>query len=289
MPSSASYLKAALAKNRLRVLVYGFALLGLVWAVGVEPRLLIEREVTLELPGWKGPPLRLGLLSDIHAGSNGTTAERIRSVGERLSARNPDAVLLLGDFVVHGKLMGVVSAEETAQALKSVRAPLGVYAVLGNHDWWHDGPRVRAALEGAGIKVLENELAELERPGGSVWLAGLADDWTREPKPSALLKDLAGRRPAVAAVHEPDIFAQYPALKADGFALTVAGHTHGGQVHLPFIGSPLVPSLYRQRYLRGHVVEDGRHLFVTTGLGTSILPVRVGMPPEFVVLTLRAP
>ncbi|TBR19332.1 metallophosphoesterase [bacterium] len=277
-------------KNRVRALVYGSVLLGAVWGVGVEPRLLVEHEETLVLPGWKGPPLRLGLLSDIHAGFNGTSVERIRKVGERLSARRPDAVLLLGDFVVpKGSRFGSLAPEAMAPALKSLRAPLGVYAVLGNHDWWRDGPGVRAALEGVGIKVLENELAELKRPEGSVWLAGLADEWTQDPKPLALLKELAGRGPAVAAVHEPDLFARYPALQVDGFALTVSGHTHGGQVHLPLLGSPLVPSLYRQRYLRGHIVEEGRHLFVTTGLGTSVLPVRFGMRPEFVVLTLRAP
>jgi predicted MPP superfamily phosphohydrolase len=184
-----------------------------------------------------------------------------------------------------------------AAELARLRAPLGVYAVLGNHDWWLDGPRITAALSGARITVLENSAAEL-RPG--LWIAGLADARTRHPDPVRALAGVPADATVLAMTHNPDVFPRVPAR----VALTVAGHTHGGQVRVPILGAPVVPShdgiaalcapgcagwAHGQRFAAGHIVEDGRHLFVTTGVGTSSYAVRLGVPPEIAVLALNPP
>src|SRR5262245_3475485 len=197
----------------------------------------------------------------------------------------PDLVVLLGDYVAgfhRTRLWPPIPPEDTARVLASLHPPLGVFAVLGNHDWWFDGARVRRALRAARIVVLENEAVPVTRDGQALWLVGLADLWTRSPDLTAALHGVPDGAPAIVLSHNPDVFPDVPA-RVD---LTLAGHTHGGQVLLPLIGRPVVPSRYGQRYAAGHVVEDGRLLFVTTGIVTSIVPIRLGVPPEIVVVTI---
>jgi predicted MPP superfamily phosphohydrolase len=154
--------------------------------------------------------------------------------------------------------------------------------VLGNHDWWYDGKRVRRALESARITVLENEAARIDRGADSVYVVGLADPWTREVDLARAFGTVPDGALRLVLVHEPDIFPNVP----DSATLTFAAHTHGGQVRLPFWGPLVVPSDYGRRYAAGHVWEGGRDLFVTTGVGTSILPVRFGVPPEVAIVTV---
>jgi len=196
----------------------------------------------------------------------------------------PDIVLLAGDFVIHGVIGGdFVPPEESAPVLGRLDAPLGVFAVLGNHDHWFDARRTGAALEAAGIAVLDDQARHITREGGDFWLLGLKDCWERDCDLAGALAQVTDGSPVLAFTHNPDVFATLP----DRFALVMAGHTHGGQVALPHLGRLIVPSRYGQRYAHGLVVEHGRRLFVTTGIGTSILPVRFGVPPEIALLTLR--
>jgi predicted MPP superfamily phosphohydrolase len=169
--------------------------------------------------------------------------------------------------------------------LKDLRAPLGVYSVLGNHDWWWDGQRVRSGLEANGIKVLDDEVVEVKVRGISVWLAGLADLWTRPQHIDETIAKIPQGQPVIALTHNPDIFPRLP----QRVPLMLAGHTHGGQIRFPIIGTVVEPSNFGQRYVRGHVFENNHHLFVTTGIGTSIVPIRFGVPPEIVLLTLKSP
>lgn len=266
------------------------SLLGL-WAFVVEPRRLIVHEEHLALAGWRGAPLRLAVLSDLHVGSLWNGRSHLDHVVDVVNAQRPEAVVLLGDFVVSRRSSrgrptpvdgGGVSPEDIGAGLSRLSAPHGVFAVLGNHDWWRDGPRVARALSGAGIRVLENEAVPVQRSGGRFWMAGLADLMTRSPHIHDALHDVPPGEPVLLLVHEPDIFVAVP----DRVTLTLAGHTHGGQVRLPWIGAPIVPSAYGQRFVAGIVVEEGRTLFVTTGVGTSIIPVRFRVPPEIAILTL---
>ncbi|HEY0377163.1 MAG TPA: metallophosphoesterase [Pyrinomonadaceae bacterium] len=258
----------------------------IVWAFGIEPDSLVVREETIELPNWPGgfENLRVAVLSDLHVGSPYIGAIKLNYIVARVNEGQPDIVVLLGDFMIQDVLGGKrVEPEYFAETLKNLRARYGVFAVLGNHDWWYDGPRVRRALEGAGIRVLEDDVERIERNGEAIWLAGLADAWTNKTDIRGTLARVTDSAPVVALTHNPDLFPRIPRR----VVLTLAGHTHGGQVNLPFVGRLRVPSEFGQRYAAGHVVEENHHLFVTTGIGTSIIPVRFRVPPEIVFLTLK--
>jgi uncharacterized protein len=259
-----------------------------VWSFAIEPDRLVVRQVELRLPRWpaEAGELRLAVVSDIHTGSPHIDVAKLdRLVGE-INGLRPDAVLLLGDFVISGVAGGeFVGPEETAERLKGLRSAQGTFAVLGNHDWWEGGESVWRSLEGAGVRVLENDAASFAHGGRRVWLVGLADLWTRKPDVQGSLAKVADdASPILVLTHNPDVFTEIP----ERVALTLAGHTHGGQVRLPLLGRPVVPSRYGQRYAAGHVVEGSRHLFVTTGVGTSIIPVRFRVAPEIVLLRIRA-
>jgi uncharacterized protein len=282
-------------KSKMRVaLAAASAVLALLaaWAFWLEPSSLTVRRVSLALPGWHAEHrgLKVALLTDLHVGAPHMGLAQLRRVVERVNAEAPDVVLITGDFVIGGKdhRGGVaggtfVEPEPIAAELKGIRAPLGVHAVLGNHDWWFDGGRVTRALEGAGVRVLENQAVRVERGGRAFWLAGVADLWTRTPDVSGALRGVTTDDPVILFTHNPDIFPGVPAR----VSLTLAGHTHGGQVNLPLVGRPVVPSQFGQRYAFGHVVEGGRHLYVGGGIGTSIIPARFRVPPEIVVLSLE--
>jgi uncharacterized protein len=257
-----------------------------VWATFVEPGLIAIRPTEIQLPRWPVPlaGTRIAVLGDIHAGAPHVSPEKLRALVTQVNGAAPDLVVLLGDFVIHGVVGGsFVEPEVTADILGGLRAPGGVIAVLGNHDWWYDGPRVRNALERRGIVVLENRAHRVAHRDGAFWLAGLADLWTREPDLIAALGGVLAGEPVLLLTHNPDVFPAVPMR----VALTLAAHTHGGQVRFPPFPPAVVPSRYGSRYAAGHVVEEGRHLFVTTGVGTSILPVRFAVPPEVALLTLR--
>jgi uncharacterized protein len=276
------------------------------YAFGIEPafRLRVQR-YALTPPGWPDDlSLRIAAIADIHIGEPYMPLSRVAEIVAETNALAPDLVVLLGDYVAgHRFTTRAIGMAELAPELAGLRAPLGVYAILGNHDWWDDpaaqqagrGPIVAArALKAAGLPVLENEAVRLTKGGRPFWLLGLGDQLAllrRGPKRYRGVDDLAGTlaqvtddAPAILLAHEPDIFPEAP----HRVALTLSGHTHGGQVRL--LGySPLVPSRYGNRYAYGHVVEGGRHLIVSGGLGTvsaGLAPVRFGVPPEIVVVEL---
>jgi predicted MPP superfamily phosphohydrolase len=258
--------------------------LGL-WAFWLEPASLVLAEERLTLPLSTQRPLRVAILTDLHVGSPFNGIVRLRDVVRRTNAARPDIVCILGDVVmIHGIIGGrQVPPEEIAAELKHLSAPAGVVAVLGNHDGWFDHDRVRAALETSGIRVVEEAAARIETPAGPLWIAGISDLWTGRHDIAAALSSVRDDGASVVLLtHNPDVFPFVPGR----VALTLAGHTHGGQVRLPFIGRPVVPSQFGQRFAAGHVVEGGRHLFVGTGIGTSILPVRFRVPPTVTLLTL---
>jgi predicted MPP superfamily phosphohydrolase len=276
------------------------------YAVGIEPMLLTRvKRYALTPPNWPdGLKLRVVALADIHACRPWMTPERIASLAEEANALEPDIIVLLGDYVAGTRMVsGWVDSHEWAPALSGLKAPLGVFSILGNHDWWEDltaqkagqGPTIaRRALEAAGIPVMENDVVRLEKEGHGFWIAGLADQLALRPgrawgrKGFTGLHDLRGtlakvgdEAPVLLLAHEPDIFPDVPSR----VALTLSGHTHGGQVRL-FGYSPVVPSRYGNRYAYGHVVEAGRNLIISGGLGFSIAPIRFGVRPEILTIDL---
>jgi len=262
----------------------GAGLLG--WAVFVEPGRLVVRETTVRSAPWSRPALRIAVLTDLHVGSFRNGLDHLDEVVARTNAQSPDLTVILGDLVIHDVLLGrFVDPEAIAPRLARLHARDGVLAVLGNHDGWLDGPRVRRGLEQAGIRVLENEAMPIREGARRFWVAGLADLWTKTVSIPDALARIPPEEPVVLLTHNPDVFPDVPPR----VALTLAGHTHGGQVVLPIVGRPVVPSRYGQRYAYGLVVEGGRALFVSAGIGTSLLPVRFGVPPEIAIVTLSAP
>lgn len=260
--------------------------LGL-WAFYFEPASLRNDTYDLSLPRWPKAcdGIRVAVLADLHQGSPFNGLDKLEYIIALTQAAHPDLILLAGDYVIHGVPGGTfINPDAMVPYFSRLSAPMGVFAVLGNHDHWFNPTVVAQALHAAGIPVLEDAALPAGAGACRVWIAGVSDLWTSAHDVPTALAQVPSDATVIVLTHNPDIFTQVPPR----VALTIAGHTHGGQVYLPFIGRPVVPSRYGQRYAIGHVVEDGRHLFVSSGLGTSILPVRFLVPPEISVLRIRS-
>ena len=267
------------------------------YAFAVEPGLMLDvTPYRLRPPGWPSGhrPFRIAVIADIHACDPWMPVARIDGIVETANALEPDLIVLLGDYVagIHRFRTGIVPISAWSRSLRRLASPNGVYAVLGNHDWWTDGPGVVAGLQDNDVVAMENEAVLISPPDHPpFWLAGLGDQLAdfhagdyrgRDDLPGTLARIPDDGKPVLLLVHEPDIFPKVP----DRVSLTLAGHTHGGQVSLPFAGRPFVPSRYGQRYAYGHIVENGRNLLVSGGLGCSGVPIRFGVPPEIVMVEL---
>ncbi len=251
-----------------------------------EAERLSVNEFDLEFPGWTGKPLRVALLADIHVDPSRAARERLAAIVDETNRQKPDLVLLLGDYGKGHRPDQSAPPAAIAAELGKLSAPLGVWAVLGNHDHWQDAEKIRYAFEEQGIRFLEDERIILESEGHSFHLAGAIDLWKQyRPDWERLLPPEEESGALLVMTHSPDVFATLP----DRPLVAVAGHTHGGQIRLPFVGAPAVPSEYGERYARGVIREGKRTIYVTTGLGTSIVPWRFDSPPEIALIRLRAP
>jgi uncharacterized protein len=292
---------AAKRVTRRRVLTGAAGLFGLsaaatgVYAGVIEPNGLVVTRYAPAPPGWpKGRKLSITVIADLHAGGPDMRLEHVRRVVDRASALQSDIVLMLGDFIASYRFaIEHIPDPVWAGELARLKAPLGSWAILGNHDWWHDLEGVRGALAGVNIPILENDAVLLGPEGRKFWVAGIGDQiaiplghgkFRGVDDLPLTMSRITTDDPVLLMVHEPDIFPRVP----ERIALTLAGHTHGGQIRLPFIWPHFVPSRYGARYAYGHVVEDDRHLIVSGGLGTSIIPARLGVPPEIVHIQLGA-
>lgn len=281
-------------KWRKKILVTGLILLVMVVAVGyyatqIEPYRLVVHEETLQLPHWNKElnGFKIVAVSDIHGDGGVTNEARLHQIVEVINSQNPDIIVLLGDYVsevgeAHSQNLRM-PIETVAENLKGLKARFGIYAAIGNHDWWYDEKKVRGAFENVGFKVLDNELASFQVRDKTVWIVGIEDFWKRRRVRIDDLLALKIDKPEniLAITHNPDSFE----FTSDKISLVMAGHTHGGQVRFPIIGPPL--AVAKRKYTLGHVEENGRNLFVTTGVGVMGLSIRFGVPPEIVVLTVN--
>ena len=241
-----------------------------------------------------GRRLSIAVIADLHAAGPNMGLSRVEQVVETCNGLNCDLIVLLGDFFANHRFVTEhLSPAQLGDRLARLRAPLGVWSILGNHDWWHDIKGVRSALARARIPVMENRSVHLGAGTQRFWLAGLGDQIAFQIGYNRYrgIDDLPGTLaqattddPVILLVHEPDIFTRIP----NRVALTLAGHTHGGQIRIPFLWEKFVPSAYGARFAYGHVVEGGRHLIISGGLGTSHIPLRLGVPPEIVRVDLGA-
>ena len=223
--------------------------------------------------------LRIKFASDFHAGPS-TPRKAIDNALEQLARIDADVMLLGGDFVS----LRAEYARDLARQLAAIPAPLGRYAVLGNHDHWSDGNAVTALLEEAGISVLTNRSVRLPDPFGGVSICGLDDHTSGVPDAHAAFDGAAPTR--IVLMHAPSNLLD---IGDRAFAVAMCGHTHGGQIALPN-GKPLkvAHGPLSRRFNAGRFdLDDGRVLLVSRGIGCSTVPVRLNSPPSVMICTIR--
>jgi hypothetical protein len=222
---------------------------------------------------------RIAHVTDVHHSRIVSLAE-VRRVVEITRAAKPDLIALTGDYSTARRRY----IEPCAEALGALEAPEGVWAVLGNHDHYNDAQLTTRALKRARINLIDNANTRISRGGDTLQLAGVGDwswaesDWQRT------LRGIDPARPSVLLSHEP-IVLDMPETR--GLSLILSGHTHGGQIYLPLIGSPLARYWRDLRYLRGLYRLDQTQLYVSRGTGMIGLPLRLGAPPEIAILKLK--
>lgn len=288
-----------LIKATLALAIVG--LLIAAYAYFIEPSRLVVNKYEIRIKNWNPAfdGFRVALIADIHGGSNNVSEEKLRRMVSVANEQNVDAIFLLGDYVSrdpsdHSRLR--MDPATVIENLSGLRAKHGVYVVLGNHDEAYAADVLLREFERTGYNVLNNKIAEIRlSDGNKLRIFGLLDHthigiWKNySANAKRLLAPSDGTGDLIVLQHSPDAM---PAITGDlsispDTRIIFFGHTHGGQVWLPIIGSPVVPSMFGQKYAFGHVKEAGVDLFTTTGIGTSILPFRFLVPPEIAVITIR--
>lgn len=271
----------------------------MIWPASVSSRAVLHCH-DVHHPGWTLPPLKIAVLSDLHACAPWTTLSRLRGLVARVNASLPDLIVLGGDYLADRNVPARrYTAEQILTPLMALRATCGVWSIMGNHDWWDCTVSRRtdfrensviAAHHRLGLPLLRNESRRISHGDGHFWLMGLDSRMALKPvrKPgfddyAAALSGISDDAPALLLAHEPDIFAEGHARAL----LQISGHTHGGQIR-PFGRRLVVPSEHGDRYAWGHVQETGRHLVVSGGIGYSGLPLRWRQPPEITLITLTS-
>ncbi len=234
-------------------------------------------EYDLYLPGWpkEFSGLSLVQVSDIHYGKY-IHKDYLRMVFDEAKKLKPDFFALTGDFVSHIKDIAPMKG-----LLKGFKAPMGVYALLGNHDHWADGPAMRKVLEGDGIKVLQNEVVYLKRKGKTLALLGADDLWEGKKDVTPLLNAKGDAK--ILLAHQPDHFYLAKKLKVN---LQISGHCHGGQICFPIVGPLIIPTVQGRKFAAGFMREKGVTLFIHRGIG-GFPPLRTLCRPQVVKLVLK--
>jgi predicted MPP superfamily phosphohydrolase len=243
----------------------------------------VIRRATIAMPDWpkNAPPLRVALLSDIHVVGPDMPPSRLARIVPQINGLKADVILLAGDFVSDKRsATRTYSAAEGLAPLAELQARRGVYAVLGNHDHWRNAGEISRALGRAKIRILTNEAVTV----GGLRLGGADDEYTGNSDLKGVVAAMrSGPGAKVLLSHSPDVG---PATPKD-VTLILAGHTHCGQIKLPIVGAITYVSKYGERFGCGLITEGSRRVVVTAGIGTSVLPFRLGAPSDIWLLTLE--
>jgi uncharacterized protein len=225
--------------------------------------------------------LTMAQMSDIHHGMY-TGLDYINRCVEIVNNLSPDLIALTGDFTFDGSNY----IEPCADALKGLKARIGVYSVLGNHDYYAGAGRVARALRNAGFDLLIDAKDCIEYRGAKLWLVGVDDLYYGTTDIYRLMRGLSPSEPKIVLSHNPDFIEEF-AVADKHIDLMISGHTHGGQIRFPLIGAPQISSVYGQRYAIGMNRKKRMQVYTTRGIGTILLPVRFDCPPEIVLYTLQ--
>ena len=252
-----------------------------IYSVFIEHNFLIVKHEKLYLPNFSPEHngLKVAVLSDIHYGGQFTGLKKLKKYIDKTNAENPDFIFLLGDLDSREIIKSKTNPDDITELLKQLKAKYRVISVLGNHDM--EPPIVKPIIEKAGISVFEDEKIIENINNKPLIIYGLKDLWHFNTEPQKVLEKKDKGNSIIILSHNPDLFPDIP----DYTSITLSGHLHGGQIYLPFLGGIFTPSIRGQRYNKGYIVENNKHIYVTSGLGGSV-PFRFGLIPEIVVLEL---
>lgn len=257
----------------------------MVWSVIIEPRWVVHRSFDVTFKHHQTLGLKVIVTADWHFTKQPLwrvmTHARAQTIIADINKAHPDIIVIAGDLIAEPRQKPVFAStveEEIAQTLAHLKASKGVYAVLGNHDNWYNHARMKQALEQQHIQVLEN--AASYNNAAQLWIAGVGDAMTGHAKPANTVSQIPIHAPTLLMMHDPVSFTELPTLNS----ISVAGHTHGGQIYMPWLGAIVSPSRAPRSWAYGWVKHHHNWMYVTSGLGVSILPVRFNMRPEWVEL-----
>lgn len=255
--------------------------MGFVCAILIVDALLIEpyslKITNYNLSNAQLSGIKIVFATDFHLAPYSWEKMRLQKIISKINAQKADLVILGGDYVNRHTAKSTMAPEEIATKLKEITAPK--VAVLGNHDSYYGKQKVKKALQHADIPVLDNQKISLNLANKKVYIIGVADYYTDTPHTEKVLRN--AQKPSIFITHSPDVFADIKG-RAD---VAFAGHTHGGQIVLPFWGALIVPINSEKKYAYGLIYEKDTPCIVSSGLGTSILPLRFYNLPEIVVVT----
>jgi uncharacterized protein len=270
-------------KRFLRFVLY-FLISGcllLIYAL-IEPYLIRINEVEIssaDVPA-SFNHTKIIFVSDIHHGLF-FSIKRVKSMVDKINALHPDVIILGGDYV-HRRPEYIVPV---FGELAKLKAKLGVYAVLGNHDYWEDDEKTEECMDSAKINNIENHSFWVKKGNDSLKIGGVGDLWESKQLIENTISDVNQRNFCILVSHNPDYCEQ---LKTRHIDLVLCGHTHGGQVSLFGFWSPVVPSRFGQKYCYGLKKVEDFQIYITSGIGIITPPVRFCMRPEIVVFTIKS-
>ncbi len=252
----------------MKILLF-FILILIFWALIIEPYIITVKKIKIQDKSLAG--LKIVFATDFHYKKY--EKFRLKRDVKKINQQNPDIILLGGDFVNGHRQGNALNHEIIGMEFGKLRSKHGTFAVLGNHDVWQDAAGISESLRKNNITVLKNSNAK----SGPIYIAGVEDLQTQKPDIEKALKNTSA--PRILLTHTPDVIEEVPKT----VNLTLAGHLHGGQVNFPFLGAVTTPSKYGTKYAYGLFDVNGRKMFVSKGIGTSILPIRFLCPPQIVV------
>lgn len=248
----------------------------------IEPNILLTKSQKLEIPHWNKDldGFKIALITDIHLGTKFVDLKKLARIVKIVNSKNPDLIVICGDLDAKSISKEKYSTTQIANILKNLKSKHGVIAVMGNHDYVPPSV-VKNIYQKSNIILLENEDYYFSHNAKTLRIVGFKDLWHFKSNPIQVLGMKDKTTPTVVLTHNPDYFPQMPNF----VSLTLSGHTHGGEIVLPFIGSFFIPSEYGQRYRNGYIIENNKHLFVSRGVAT-LSGGRFLDPPEINILTL---